>query len=1176
MAEFEFEIEIDDQTKRARSLSEGSDTGTIQWNPGPLVDDATLPVESEASAQKIGQRLFESLFDGMVAQHFERARPGNKGRIVLVSRSAKLSQLPWEYTYDASRNAFLFKNYDLVRYPPLSAENALPPETDSMRILIIPATPRDLPVRNVLDEQRVIADAFAQYPPEKVSVVALERGTWQAVDAATRQQPFDVLHFIGHGAFLADGGKSYFAFEDETTKNQHPVSIEDLTGVLRLEQTRLIVLNSCQGATGGNSSVYSSGASALVQKGGLSVVAMQRDVPNSVAERFAASFYAGIAGGRDVGRAVTEARNTLVVDFPGQPAWGIPVVFAGTRQRIRFRALDRTERDGSDSPQNELRHVAEIFRLAREQFAHDPARFQQLSVQFVETMFAYLSRQELGAEPLEQPLAASMRRLRTKGTIQRPEERAIAAVCYSTSADGTASRSRTDVDSSSKALNHLARWFFGHVRRPDLGPQGERGQRSFTQDLPDEEPTNFTISVSGRTRLPSDTGELIPIWRPYPGVHRLSFPIFEKELTINNPERTYWIGRSPERPGGGRNDFVLPDDSVSRSAAALRVRHGEVSIENTSDKPFLSINGVPVPAGSSQALRCCDHVRLGNAFGRFYDGRYFDSTPATAVEPRTGLLSQHGMTEVIRFVLAQAAFAKQTPVLLVLRPVSEAVGSGPEESAAQLAVQLHRLEPLIPIGRAGACVMMLLPAKDLAETYTTIAVTRLGTLCASGWLPLRGPPREATASVEASLGAMKRRAIGGDDPRSPVDLSGYALRRLGLDDFALAARKLISTGGGAAVFALGDVGILHQHVPDAVPTLEQELAEVIGSRMGPRDVIAKTVEGAIAFGTSGDVERVAYEISRVWRDRPPIVTGRFALDRTLRTHLLVDTDLGDLENGLRRLAHDTVDSLGLSGFPAPLALGARAVAEARDARGRARALVNLVERIWQFLALVLAAHARMARLPNDSPPLGHHDWPEPWRAQALFWADRLAKTDRAANLAAAVCSLRDDAKLASELRLLEQFARASDGPPQTDALEGELANVERSIRQIVERLRPLREWTLVSIEATEGADPVGEGTAQLIEFVDYTGAAMNQTMHRFTFDDPKPLVHCPYLVRWGDEAVALEPFVRRMRSQATGRYELLLAMNPIAQPGSHRFQSIISGYEITLEVTAKQLSWSST
>lgn len=143
-----------------------------------------------------------------------------------------------------------------------------------------------------------------------------------------------ILHFAGHGEFSASEGEGQIILQDESG-NPAPLPAGDLVLLLKGSRSlRLVFLNSCDGAREGDTSL-SSTASQLVSAGIPAVIAMQFEISDDVAIRFAQVVYRQLCNGRAVDAAVAEAR--LAIKLANSFEWSTPVLYLRTQQTLLFR-----------------------------------------------------------------------------------------------------------------------------------------------------------------------------------------------------------------------------------------------------------------------------------------------------------------------------------------------------------------------------------------------------------------------------------------------------------------------------------------------------------------------------------------------------------------------------------------------------------------------------------------------------------------------------------------------------------------------------------------------------------------------------------------------------------------------------------------------------------------------
>ena len=161
-----------------------------------------------------------------------------------------------------------------------------------------------------------------------------------------RREAFHVFHFVGHGFYRPDWGDGVLVMEDRHG-GPHEVTGEELGGLLsEYDQTRLAVLNACEGARSGARDPFAGVAQSLIQQGMPAVVAMQFEITDDAAVIFAHELYAAITDGFSLEAALTEARGAIR-DAGNPTEWGTPVLYSRAPDGRLFQ-LTHQIREGSD------------------------------------------------------------------------------------------------------------------------------------------------------------------------------------------------------------------------------------------------------------------------------------------------------------------------------------------------------------------------------------------------------------------------------------------------------------------------------------------------------------------------------------------------------------------------------------------------------------------------------------------------------------------------------------------------------------------------------------------------------------------------------------------------------------------------------------------------------------
>lgn len=299
---------------------------------------ATAQVLDQATPITIGEALFRSVFTDAIGQLFfeslGRVQGLGQGLRVKIhvdpEDSPQLAALPWEFLYNYRRRRFIGLNRltPIVRYLDVQAPTVTPRITPPLRVLVVIASPSDMPTLNLARERALIQEAWGRQPD--VFIDFLEAATPLALQTWLSDWKPHVLHFMGHGHFDKATGAGALLFTDEGGESA-PVS-GDRLGVLlsNAPSVRLVVLNACQSAELSRSrqlDPFSSVAAALVMAGLPSVVAMQFPISDRAALAFANGFYPRLASGEPVDVAVAFGRETVYLQMADSQEWGTPALF---------------------------------------------------------------------------------------------------------------------------------------------------------------------------------------------------------------------------------------------------------------------------------------------------------------------------------------------------------------------------------------------------------------------------------------------------------------------------------------------------------------------------------------------------------------------------------------------------------------------------------------------------------------------------------------------------------------------------------------------------------------------------------------------------------------------------------------------------------------------------------
>jgi Tol biopolymer transport system component len=292
--------------------------------------------EHEQPVRDLGQRLFEALITGdvyalYVASGQQAREQGCALRLVLRVRPPELVRLPWEFLFDPGQQDYLSLTLPLVRHLQVLAPRQPLRVVAPLRILGMVALPGDQHALNVEAEQQRLQDALASLQREGFVELRWVTGqTYTNLEDALEEGPWHGFHFVGHGGYDPVTQEGTIVMADDTGRTA-PVGAEDISRLLAEHYPlRLVVLNACVTGRGSTSDAFSSTAAALIRRKVPAVVAMQFEITDSAAIRFAHTFYQYVAKGRSVDDSVMRARRALRRANNATLEWGTPVLYLRT------------------------------------------------------------------------------------------------------------------------------------------------------------------------------------------------------------------------------------------------------------------------------------------------------------------------------------------------------------------------------------------------------------------------------------------------------------------------------------------------------------------------------------------------------------------------------------------------------------------------------------------------------------------------------------------------------------------------------------------------------------------------------------------------------------------------------------------------------------------------------
>ncbi len=268
-----------------------------------------------------GTEAFDTLFDRGDAADWL----AHSAILQIRSDDPHILSWPWEVLFDPQANYLAHERRierclnKLRDAPPLNT-----PPTDRVNILFVVARPYKGDVRYRSIARPLVDLIQSKGLPAHVDV--LRPPTFDQLREHLRAHPgyYHVLHFDGHGAYT-DGAGQYSSphqykghqgcliFEDKIG-DPDPKSARDLSTLLREYAVPAVVLNACQSAMLDQSAedAFASVATALLQSGMRSVVAMAYSLYVSGAQVFLPAFYRRLFEVGSIAEAVRAGRQEML------------------------------------------------------------------------------------------------------------------------------------------------------------------------------------------------------------------------------------------------------------------------------------------------------------------------------------------------------------------------------------------------------------------------------------------------------------------------------------------------------------------------------------------------------------------------------------------------------------------------------------------------------------------------------------------------------------------------------------------------------------------------------------------------------------------------------------------------------------------------------------------------
>jgi hypothetical protein len=213
---------------------------------------------------------------------------------------------------------------------------------EKLRIALVVSAPPGLPPV----EYKPVQEALEKLASEQANRVELlpivTSANPEAIDTVLSQKPH-IFHFVGHGRLENESNQEIgqVAFVDPDFGEAMWVDADYFSELFNQHRPGVVMLQACEGATLSASQAFVGLASRVVQQNIPVVVAMQYEVSNATASRFARRFYQQLAEGDPVDIAAQYGRRAIALG-PTQYRkrdFATPVIFMRVQDGHLFNRL---------------------------------------------------------------------------------------------------------------------------------------------------------------------------------------------------------------------------------------------------------------------------------------------------------------------------------------------------------------------------------------------------------------------------------------------------------------------------------------------------------------------------------------------------------------------------------------------------------------------------------------------------------------------------------------------------------------------------------------------------------------------------------------------------------------------------------------------------------------------
>jgi len=324
----------------------------------PLLQAASHNELNDSSLTRaLGEALFDVLFDDVLRQDFvsfyyqvmQQEKQLLRVELDIDEQGMpEIAALPWEFMCVPARanlgTIWIGTLPDLVfsrrRSQWIAAQPIQLEPDEKLRIALLISAPLNLPSVAYEPIQAALEKLAVEQQNRVELLPIVSSANPEAIDTILSKDPH-IFHFIGHGR-MQNGGKQEvgeIALVDPDFDEAMWVDADYFSELFNQHRPGVVMLQACEGGRLSSSQAFVGVASKVVQQNVPVVVAMQYEVTNSTASRFAQRFYQQLAAEEPVDIAAQYGRRAIALGSMQyrKRDFATPVIFMRVRDGYLFK-----------------------------------------------------------------------------------------------------------------------------------------------------------------------------------------------------------------------------------------------------------------------------------------------------------------------------------------------------------------------------------------------------------------------------------------------------------------------------------------------------------------------------------------------------------------------------------------------------------------------------------------------------------------------------------------------------------------------------------------------------------------------------------------------------------------------------------------------------------------------